>query len=135
MDVHTKEQRSRNMSGIRGKNTKPELIVRKIVHRLGYRYRLHSRELPGAPDIVLTRLMKIVNVHGCFWHMHTCRYGCVTPKTNAAFWEAKRNGNTKRDIRNLRGLRKAGWKVLTIWECQTKDVDKLTARLSRFLSD
>ena len=133
-DVHTPEQRSRNMSAIRGKDTKPELIVRRIAHRLGYRFRLHRRDLPGAPDIVLPRHQKIIFVHGCYWHMHTCRWGCVTPKTNAEFWQAKRTGNVDRDKRNLAKLKPLGWKVLTIWECETRDIPKLTARLAAFLS-
>src|ERR1700733_236240 len=130
-DVHTREQRSRNMSAIRGKDTKPELIVRRIAHRLGYRFRLHRRDLPGVPDLVFPKLRRIVNVHGCYWHMHTCRWGSVTPKTNAEFWQTKRTGNVARDKRNLARLRKDGWKVLTIWECETKDRQKLATRIAR----
>src|SRR5438874_463419 len=121
MDVHTREQRSRNMSAIRGKDTKPELIVRSIVHALGCRFRLHRRNMPGAPDIVLPRHKKIVLVHGCYWHMHNCRWGLVTPKTNAKFWHAKRTGNVKRDRRNLTELKRMDWRVLTVWECETKN--------------
>lgn len=133
MDVHTREQRSRNMSAIRGKDTKPELIVRRIVHRLGYRFRLHRRDLPGAPDLVLPKYRKIIFVHGCYWHMHTCRWGCVTPKTNAEFWQTKRTGNVERDARNLAKLKQSGWRVLTVWECETRDIGKLSQRLDRFL--
>jgi DNA mismatch endonuclease, patch repair protein len=132
-DVHTREQRSRNMSAIRGKDTKPEIIVRKLVHRLGYRFRLHRRDLPGAPDLVFPRLRKIINVHGCYWHMHTCRYGSVTPRTNAGFWRTKREGNVARDQRNDRLLRKAGWEVLTVWECDAKKTTTLESRIARFL--
>ena len=121
------------MSQIRSRNTKPEMIVRSLVHRMGFRYSLHRKDLPGKPDIVLTRHKKIIFVHGCFWHMHKCRYGRVTPKTNAKFWQSKRQGNVDRDKRNLKELRKLGWKILIVWECQTRDIDKLTKRLNRFL--
>jgi len=133
MDVHTPEQRSRNMSAIRGKDTKPEMVVRGIVHALGYRYRLHRRDLPGVPDLVFPRLQKIINVHGCFWHMHTCRYGSVVPKSNSAFWQTKRTGNVSRDRRTLRRLRASGWDVLTVWECETKKNSELAPRLRKFL--
>ena len=134
VDVHTKEQRSFNMSRIRNKNTRPEMIVRSLVHRMGYRYALHRKDLPGHPDIILTRHRKIIFVHGCFWHMHKCRYGRVTPATNANFWQTKREGNVARDKRNLSKLRKDGWKVLTIWECETRHQEKLTKKLVNFLS-
>jgi DNA mismatch endonuclease (patch repair protein) len=132
-DVLTPQQRSFNMSRIRNRDTKPEIIVRSIVHRLGYRYRLHKSELPGKPDLVLVRHAKIINVHGCFFHMHNCKYGKVVPASNAEFWSTKRLSNVKRDKRNLRLLRKAGWKVMTIWECETKDVHTLTTRIEKFL--
>ena len=133
-DVHTTEQRSFNMSRIRSKDTKPEMIVRSIVHQLGYRFRLHVKGLPGTPDLVFPRQRKIIFVHGCFWHMHRCRYGRVTPATNAEFWRKKREGNVIRDRRNRRHLRNAGWSVMVIPECWTKDVDgKLVPRLIRFL--
>src|SRR5690554_2897808 len=108
-DVHTASQRSRNMAAIRCKDTRPEMIVRRIVHRLGYRYRLHVRTLPGSPDLVLRRLNKAIMVHGCFWHMHTCRYGRVAPQTRAEFWQTKRANNVTRDRRALRRLRREGW--------------------------
>ena len=107
-DVHTPEQRSYNMSRIRGRDTKPELIVRSIVHQMGFRFRLHRKDLPGKPDLVLPGRGKIIFVHGCFWHMHRCRYGRVVPKTNAEFWQAKRQGNMDRDRRNRRALRADG---------------------------
>lgn len=132
-DVHTKEQRSFNMSRIRNKNTRPEILVRSIVHRMGYRYALHRKDLPGHPDMVLTRHHKIIFVHGCFWHMHRCRYGRVVPKTNKKFWKIKREGNVDRDKRNLRKLRKEGWKVLVIWECHTRNTKKLMNNLKKFL--
>ena len=132
-DVHTKEQRSFNMSRIRGKNTKPEIVVRSLVHRLGYRYALHRSDLSGHPDIVLVRHKKIIFVHGCFWHMHRCRYGRVIPATRTNFWQNKRRGNVERDKRNIQLLKTMGWKILIIWECQTRDSEKLTRRLRAFL--
>src|SRR5688572_13634011 len=132
-DVLTPQQRSFNMSRIRNRDTKPEILVRSIVHRLGYRYRLHKRDLPGKPDLVLVRHGKIINVHGCFFHMHTCKYGRVVPATNAEFWLTKRSGNVVRDKRNLRSLKKAGWSVLTVWECETKNILKLGKKLNSFL--
>lgn len=133
-DVLTPEQRSRNMSAIRSKDTKPEMVVRRIAHRLGYRFRLHRRDLPGAPDLVFPRLKKIIFVHGCYWHIHDCPWGCVAPKTNARFWQAKRTGNVQRDQKSARKLKRLGWRVLTIWECETRDMPRLSGRLSRFLT-
>jgi DNA mismatch endonuclease (patch repair protein) len=133
VDVHTQQQRSYNMSKIRNKNTKPEIIVRSIVHRMGYRYSLHRKDLSGRPDMVLTKHRKIIFVHGCFWHMHKCRYGSVIPKTNKKFWKLKRQGNVDRDKRNLRKLRREGWKVLVIWECQIRNSEKLINKLEKFL--
>jgi DNA mismatch endonuclease (patch repair protein) len=133
MDVHTPAQRSRNMAAIKAKNTTPEIVVRRIAHQLGYRFRLHCRKLPGAPDIVFPRLRKIVLVHGCYWHMHSCRWGRVKPKTNAKFWQTKRAGNVKRDRRNLEALRQAGWSVLIIWECDTRDPIGIKKKISTFL--
>jgi DNA mismatch endonuclease (patch repair protein) len=134
VDVLTRKQRSFNMSQIRGRDTKPEMVVRKLVHSLGYRYRLHVRKLVGCPDIVLARHRKLIFVHGCFWHMHKCRYGKVKPATNKDFWRSKREGNVTRDKRNIRKLRKDGWKVLVIWECQTRNSEKLINKLSKFLN-
>lgn len=133
-DVHTREQRSRNMAAIKCKNTSPELIVRSLVHRMGFRYSLHRRDLPGRPDIVLTSRNKLIFVHGCFWHIHRCKYGRVVPATNAEFWRAKRQSNVQRDKRNRKDLRKSGWEVLTIWECWTKDIDSLERRIRTFLN-
>ena len=133
VDVHTRQQRSYNMSQIRCKNTKPEMLVRSLVHRMGYRYSLHRKDLPGKPDLVLVKHEKVIFVHGCFWHMHRCRYGRVRPRTRAKFWDRKREGNAARDKSNLRKLRKDGWKVLVVWECQTRDLGKLTDRIRGFL--
>jgi DNA mismatch endonuclease, patch repair protein len=134
VDVLTPEQRSRCMSRIRGKDTKPELIVRSLAHTMGYRFRLHRRDLPGKPDLIFPKLRKVVLVHGCFWHVHACRFGRVTPATNVEFWASKRGANAARDRRNKAALRRAGWKVLTVWECEVKHVQRLERRLDRFLS-
>ena len=121
------------MSAIRGKNTKPELVVRRLVHRMGHRYRLHGKALPGKPDLVFAGRRKVVFVHGCFWHVHDCQYGNVVPATNAEFWRSKRLGNVERDRKNISALQAAGWRILVVWECQTKAPDVLKKRLSRFL--
>lgn len=135
-DVLTKEQRHRNMANIKGQNTKPELIVRSLVHRLGYRYRLHQKGLPGKPDMVFASRRKVIFIHGCFWHMHECRYGAVKPATNASFWETKRLSNVGRDRKNRIALEMSGWQVLVIWECQTKlSDDALEEIIIRFLGD
>src|SRR4051812_45554623 len=98
-DVHTPEQRSRNMANIRGAHTRPEMKVRSLLHRMGFRFRLHVKKLSGRPDLVFPRLRKVIFVHGCFWHMHRCKYGRVKPMTNAHFWETKRQSNVLRDKR------------------------------------
>jgi DNA mismatch endonuclease, patch repair protein len=135
-DVLTPQQRSFNMSRIRNRNTRPEMIVRSTVHRMGYRYSLHRRDLPGKPDLVFTSRRKIIFVHGCFFHMHDCPYGRVVPKTNAEFWQTKRLSNVERDKRNLAALEDAGWQVLTVWECMTKprNRDQLPVILHAFLN-
>jgi DNA mismatch endonuclease (patch repair protein) len=122
------------MSRIRGKDTGPEIIVRRLAHRLGYRFALHRRDLPGTPDLVFPRHKKIILVHGCFWHRHSCKFGLPKPKQNAEFWNKKLQGNIERDRNNLRKLTKKGWRVLTVWECQTEDSMKLSVRLANFLS-
>ena len=133
MDVHSKAVRSFNMSRIRSTNTKPEMLVRSLIHRLGYRFRLHRSDLPGKPDLVFVSKRKVIFVHGCFWHFHRCRYGRVSPKSNIDFRQAKRTGNKTRDLRNNRRLHAAGWQVLTIWECEMKNVDRLVQKLLCFL--
>lgn len=132
-DVLTPQQRSFNMSRIRSRDTRPEMVVRSIVHRLGFRYRLHKKDLPGKPDLVLVRHRKIIDVHGCFFHMHNCPYGKVVPATNAEFWRTKRESNLNRDRRNVKLLKKGGWQVLVVWECQTKHPEILEKTLSDFL--
>ena len=132
-DVLTRAQRSFNMSRIRNRDTRPEMIVRSIVHQLGYRYKLHKKDLPGKPDVVLVRHRKIIDVHGCFFHMHNCRFGRVVPVTNAEFWRVKRLSNVQRDRRNRQLLKLAGWRVLTVWECQTKDLTRVAQLVEGFL--
>jgi DNA mismatch endonuclease (patch repair protein) len=132
-DVLTPQQRSFNMSRIRSRDTRPEMVVRSIVHRLGFRYRLHKKDLPGKPDLVLVRHRKIIDVHGCFFHMHNCPYGKVVPATNAEFWRTKRESNLNRDRRNVKLLKKGGWRVLVVWECQTRHPETLEKTLSNFL--
>jgi DNA mismatch endonuclease, patch repair protein len=119
-DVHTKAQRSYNMSRIRGKNTKPEILVRKFLHSKGYRFRLHDKKLPGKPDIVLPKYKTVIFVQGCFWHGHKgCKY-FVVPKTRTKWWLEKIEGNKMRDKKAFKELKKAGWKVMEIWECKSK---------------
>lgn len=136
-DVHTPEKRSLNMSRIKGRDTKPEMFVRSLVHRMGYRFRLHRKDLPGNPDLVFPRLRKIILVHGCFWHMHSCANGRATPEQNFDFWQNKRKSNTDRDKRTVRALRRAGWRVLIVWECKLKrrKQDAVQKALLRFLGD
>lgn len=134
-DVLTPEQRKLCMSHIRGKDTKPELVVRQMIHAMGFRYRLHRSDLPGKPDLTFPRLKKVIFVHGCFWHMHSCRYGRVKPATNPTFWESKRLSNKKRDAVKRKELHRMGWDVLVIWECWTKDLNKLSNRIISFLND
>lgn len=134
-DVLTQAQRRLCMSHIRGKDTKPELVVRQMIHAMGFRYRLHRSDLPGKPDLTFPRLKKVILVHGCFWHMHSCRYGRVKPATNPAFWESKRLSNKKRDAIKKKELQHMGWDVLVLWECWTKDLIKLHNRILSFLSD
>ncbi|MFH5805021.1 very short patch repair endonuclease [Alienimonas sp. DA493] len=130
--------RSAIMRAVRSENTGPERVVRKLAHRLGYRFRLHRRDLPGTPDLVFPGRRKVVFVHGCFWHRHPhadCRRGRSTPASRTAYWEAKFARNVARDRRNQRELRADGWGVMVVWECQTKpaELDRLAGRLRRFL--
>ena len=133
MDVLTKEQRSYCMSRIRKTDTTPELTVRRIVHEMGFRFRLYRKDLPGCPDIVLPRHQKVIFVHGCWWHRHNCRLGRREPKSRRSYWLPKLKGNKDRHKKNCFLLRKQGWKVLTIWECWTRDLKKLESRVRDFL--
>lgn len=134
MDTLSRERRSWNMSRIRGRNTKPELVVRSILHRLGYRFRLHRRDLPGRPDIILPKHKTVILVHGCFWHRHSrCKYA-YTPKSNLPFWQEKFASNIERDRVAVHRLRKLGWRVVVVWECQTAATERLAKRLDKALS-
>ena len=133
-DVLTSEQRRRCMSRIGPKGSVPEMTVRSIVHRLGYRFRLHRADLPGKPDLVLPRHRAVIFVHGCFWHRHSCKYGRPQPKTNADFWRDKLQRNVERDKRVKRQLLHQGWRVLVVWECETRSELRASAKIKRFLS-
>src|SRR3954451_7218733 len=130
-DVHSREVRSYNMSRIKGKNTKPEMLVRKFLHAHGFRYRLHVKDLPGKPDIVLPKYKTVIFVHGCFWHGHEgCKY-YVVPKSRTEWWLKKINGNIANDKSTIKTLKGAGWKVINVWECGLRKdkVDKSLANL------
>jgi len=121
------------MSLVKSRDTKPEWLVRRIVFAMGHRYRLHDASLPGRPDIVFRRRRKAIFVHGCFWHQHSCSMGRRIPKSRVQFWREKLDSNKLRDRRNRRALRKLGWKVLVVWECQLRDEETLKSRLRDFL--
>ena len=132
-DVHTKKQRSYNMSRIRSKDTKPEMLVRRFLHANGFRYKLHDKSLPGKPDIVLPKYRTVIFVHGCFWHGHAnCKY-FVVPKTRTKWWTDKINRNKANDEKAVKALKKYGWKVITVWECYLKPV-KIEKKLIKILN-
>ncbi len=134
-DSLTPARRSANMAAIRSKDTSPELAVRRLVHALGYRYRLHRRDLPGKPDLVFGPRRKVIFVHGCFWHMHP-KAKCLdarAPKSNTGYWGPKLARNVARDAANTSRLRSLGWKVLIIWGCETGNTERMSARIRRFL--
>ena len=133
-DTISPEHRSWNMSRIRNRDTGPERIVRSVLHRMGFRFRLRGRKLPGRPDVVLSRHRVVVLVHGCFWHRHSRCAFAYTPKSNVPFWTRKFEDNVVRDRRAAKALRALGWKVVTVWECQTEDVDRLARRLAKRLA-
>ena len=118
------------MSRIRGRDTKPELLVRSLLHRLGYRFRLHRRDLPGTPDIVLPKYQTVIFVHGCFWHRHPGCHYAYTPKSRVHFWKKKFAANVHRDAKTRRALEQAGWQVLVVWECELRNMDALAGRLT-----
>ncbi len=133
MDIVPPEKRSLMMAGIKGKNTKPELVVRKLVREMGLRYRLHLKDLPGSPDLVFSRLKKVIFVHGCFWHRHPgCRFAYM-PKSNTTFWVDKLEGNMRRDALTLTALDALGWQVLIVWECEVYDLSTLARKVGLFL--
>jgi len=125
VDHLSKKKRSWNMSRIRSKNTEPELIVRSLLHKMGYRFRMHRKDLPGNPDIVLPKYKTVIFVHGCFWHRHKGCKRCSTPSTNKDYWQAKFDRNIQNDVKNKDALKKIGWKVLAIWECETTNTEML----------
>ena len=123
------EQRSRNMSAIKSKNTKPEIKVRKVLHSMGYRFRLHSKDLPGSPDIVLPKYKTVIFVHGCFWHRHeNCKYAS-TPKTRKDFWNKKFKENINRDSEIQEKIKNLDWRSVVIWECETKNIENLREKI------
>jgi DNA mismatch endonuclease (patch repair protein) len=132
VDKLDQHRRSDNMRRIRHQGTKPEILVRKMVTRLGYRYRLHLKDLPGKPDLTFRKRKCVIFVHGCFWHQHdACREGRI-PSTRKEYWVPKLAGNVARDLNHLRALENRGWRVLTIWECETNDPE-LAKRIKNFL--
>lgn len=132
VDVFSARKRSAIMGAVRGKDTRPELIVRRLVHRLGFRYRLHVRSLPGCPDLVFPKHRKVIFIHGCFWHRHRCRKGRSMPATRFDFWQTKLTLNACRDRTHRRQLRRLGWQSLVIWECLTTS-KQTSKRLEDFL--
>jgi DNA mismatch endonuclease, patch repair protein len=134
-DTFTPAERSRIMAAVKSTDTTPELVVRRMIHAMGYRYRLHVRSLPGAPDLVFPRLSSVIFVCGCFWHKHTCGR-CRIPTSRRAYWVKKIDRNAERDKRVQRALRRQGWRVMVIWECQTaaRKRQALEARVTRFLN-
>jgi DNA mismatch endonuclease, patch repair protein len=126
-------QRSRVMATVKSQDTLPELRVRRLVHRMGFRYRLHGRDLPGTPDIVLPRLRKVINVHGCFWHAHRCRHGRRRPVSNSAYWRNKLRRNVIRDRQTRKRLHRAGWSELVVWECELRAIESAASRIFAFL--
>lgn len=134
MDKYTPERRSEIMARIGGKNTKPELVVRRLLHSMGYRFRLHGKNLPGKPDIVLPKHRTVIFVHGCFWHgCKKCDRGTRIPKTNTEFWVQKIEGNCRRDSESRKKLIELGWQVIVVWQCETVDRDALRQTISRVL--
>lgn len=135
VDLFSEEKRSWIMSRVKGRNTKPEILVRSMIFRMGYRFRLHKRDLPGTPDIVLPRHGKVIFVHGCFWHGHRGCSRSKRPENNKLFWDKKIDGNIKRDELHCLQLRELGWKILVVWECETKYPAKLSQKLEVFLNE
>lgn len=133
MDRISGQQRSDLMARVRTRDTTPERIVRSVAHRLGFRFRLHVADLPGRPDMVFPSKHKVIFVHGCFWHRHTCKRGAL-PRSNIEFWREKLERNQSRDMEVIKSLRHSGWNVMVVWECETRDPEKLGSRLNAFLS-
>ena len=136
MDTVDKITRSKIMGSVRQRNTGPEMVLRRALHRLGFRYRLNDKKLPGSPDIVLSKYRTVIFVHGCFWHRHGCKKTTM-PSTRKNFWEAKFNANIKRDAQNIKSLKKVGWRVVVVWECEiSKNIERALKRVvSRLCRD
>ena len=134
IDIVRPQRRSEIMSNIRAKGTKPEMTVRRLIHSMGYRYRLHRADLPGTPDLVFPSRRKLIFVHGCFWHQHKRCGAARIPKSNRDYWEAKLNRNVARDRAHQSQLRRLGWQVLVIWECDIRTGKNLTGEIERFLN-
>ena len=132
-DKLTSEHRRYTMRQVHGENTKPEIKVRRLAHRMGFRFRLHRKDLPGKPEFVFPKRRKIIFVHGCFWHGHDCQSGRKRPVANQQYWLSKLERNKIRDVHNQAKLRELGWDVLVVWECEIKNLDRLSANLSTFL--
>ena len=134
-DTISEERRSWNMSRIKSKNTKPECIIRSLLHRMGYRFRIHRKDLPGNPDIVMPKYNTVIFVHGCFWHRHKNCKRATTPKSNVEYWGNKFSKNIKRDITYQKELKSLGWKVLVVWECElNKNIEMIANKIQRFIS-
>lgn len=129
----TPEQRSRIMRAVKGADTAPEMMVRSLAHGMGYRFRLHRKDLPGKPDLVFPKLHKVVFVNGCFWHGHGCARGAREPKAHAEYWRAKIGRNRFRDAANIRALKEKGWRATVVWECELKEPRRVKKRLAAFL--
>lgn len=136
MDILSAQERSILMAKVHSKDTAPERLVRSLVHRMGFRYRLHDRKLPGCPDLVFSSRRKIIFVHGCFWHQHHCARGNRIPTSNRAYWQVKLRRNQARDVNRRRTLRRLGWRVMIVWECQVneKSLDRLSCGIASFLT-
>lgn len=133
IDTLTPNERSERMSRVKGKNTKPEMIVRRLVWSMGYRYRLHDKKLPGKPDLVFRRLYKVVFVHGCYWHRHEgCKLARL-PKSRREFWIPKLEANKVRDVENIKKLKELGWGVLVVWECELRNPEQVKRKIKEFL--
>lgn len=133
MDVFSREKRSQIMSRVSGRNTKPEIAVRSLLHNMGYRFRLHRKDLPGKPDITLPKYKKVIFVHGCFWHGHADCPRSKRPTTNQDFWREKLDKNIERDKSAVKALKQLGWEVMTVWSCEVNDTNKLITKLLSFL--
>ena len=133
LDTLTTAERSHRMSLVRGKNTKPEMVVRSLVHRMGFRFRLHDKQLPGCPDLVFTSRGKVIFVHGCFWHRHNKCPNARMPKSRPEFWIPKLDGNKSRDRQIKQALTRLGWEYIVIWECEIKNLDRVSNRVRSFL--